>query len=293
MLSCVTCPNLQIAYINYNRFIAAIILSEKQCQEQLKELNKSCEALLFKLGEKVKTLEMEVAKEKAVCSKDKESLLVGKRQAEEQLEVCGKARGLQQQEQQVTLEHLRKVESLCIPLDQEKFQAEVMKVWRDSLIYRNLESIGYYPPMSEFVSLRRTCESLPGVMSTKIEELARQLRTGIERVSRENAELRRQKLELERAAQSAQEAQTRAGTEAQARETQLRAECARQTQLALEEKAALRAQRDGLARELEARKREVEQLRTEVDVRISALDTCVKAKVGFACRWGPVSRVQP
>lgn len=66
--------------------------------------------------------------------------------------------------------------------------------------------------------------------------------------------------------------------EAQARETQLRAECARQTQLALEEKAALRAQRDNLERELEARKRELEQLRTEVDVRISALDTCVKAK---------------
>lgn len=250
--------------------------------------------MLFKLGEKVKTLEMEVAKEKAVCSKDKESLLVGKRQAEEQLEACGKARARQQQEQQVTQEHLHKVQSLCLPLDQEKFQEEVMKVWRDSLVYRTMESINFpYPLVSEYSSLRRTCESLPGIMSTKIEELARQLRAGIERVARENAELRRQKLELERAAQGAQEAQTRAGSEAQARETQLRAECARQTQLALEEKAALRAQRDGLARELEARKREVEQLRTEVDVRISALDTCVKAKVGLAYWWGPVSQVQP
>lgn len=43
VLSCVTCLNLQITYINYNRFIAAIILSEKQCQEQLKECNKTCE----------------------------------------------------------------------------------------------------------------------------------------------------------------------------------------------------------------------------------------------------------
>lgn len=244
-------------------------------------------ALLFKLGEKVKTLEMEVAKEKAVCSKDKESLLVGKRQAEEQLEACGKARERQQQEQQVTEEHLRKVQSLCLPLDQEKFQADALNVWRDSLVFRTLDSLPYsYQLVPEFSSLRRTCESLPGIMSAKIEELARGLRSGIERVTRENVELRRQKLELERAAQSAQEARARAETERQARETQLRAECARQTQLALEEKAALRTKRDSLERELEARKRELEQLRTEVDVRISALDTCVKAKVGLARRFG-------
>lgn len=271
------CQGELITYINYNRFIAAIILSEKQCQEQLKEGNKTCEALLFKLGEKVKTLEMEVAKEKAVCSKDKESLLAGKRQAEEQLEACGKTRERQQQEQQVTEDQLRKVQSLCLPLDQEKFQADVLNVWRDSLIYRSLEPY-HYPLMPEYAPVRRACENLPGILISKIEELARGLRAGIERVTRENGELRRQKLELERAAQGAQEARTRAGTEAQARETQLRAECARQTQLALEEKAALRKQRDGLERELEARKRELEQLRTEVDVRISALDTCVKAK---------------
>lgn len=273
------CQGDLITYINYNRFIAAIILSEKQCQEHLKEGNKTCEALLFKLGEKVKTLEMEVVKEKAVCSKDKDSLLAGKRQAEMQQEACGKAREQQKQDQQVTEEQLRKVQSMCLPLDQEKFQADVLNVWRDSLIYRSLDNFGYhYSLMPEFSSLRRACESLPGIMTTKVEELARGLRAGIERVTRENGELRRQKLELERAIQGEQEARTRAGTEAQARETQLRTECARQTQLALEEKAALRAQRDGLERQLEARKRELEQLRTEVDVRISALDTCVKAK---------------
>lgn len=245
--------------------------------------------MLFKLGEKVKTLEMEVVKEKAVCSKDKDSLLAGKRQAEMQQEACGKAREQQKQDQQVTEEQLRKVQSLCLSLDQEKFQADVLNVWRDSLVYRSLDNIGYhYSLMPEFSSLRRTCESLPGIMTTKVEELARGLRAGIERVTRENGELRRQKLELERAIQGEREARTRAGTEAQARETQLRTECARQTQLALEEKAALRTQRDDLERQLEARKRELEQLRTEVDVRISALDTCVKAKVGFARWWGQV-----
>ncbi|CAH6779773.1 Plvap [Phodopus roborovskii] len=274
------CQGDLITYINYHRFMVAIILSEKQCWEQLKENNKTCEALLFKLGEKAKTLEMEVAKEKAVCTKDKESLLAGKRQSEEQLAVCGKALERQQQEQQVTQEQLQKVQAMCLPLDQDKFQADALSVWRDSLIQRSLDNLGYHYPslVPEIGSLRRMCEHLPGIMSSKVEELARGLRMGIERVTRENAELRRQKLDMERGAQGTQEARARAEAEAQARESQLRAECARQTQLALEEKAALRAQRDGLERDLEARKRELEQLRTEVDVRISALDACLKAK---------------
>ncbi|XP_021483265.1 plasmalemma vesicle-associated protein [Meriones unguiculatus] len=274
------CHSELITYKAYNQFIVAIILSEKQCQEQLKETNKTCEALLFKLGEKAKTLEMEVAKEKAVCAKDKESLHAGKRLVEEQLEACGKARERQQQEQQVSEEQLRKVQALCLPLDQDKFHADALAVWRDSLIRRSLDNLGYHYSslVPEIASVRRLCDQLPEIMSSKVGELARELRAGIERVTRENAELRRQKLELERAAQSAQEAQARAAAETKARESQLRAECARQTQLALEEKATLRAQREGLARELEARKRELEQLRTEVDVRINALDSCLKAK---------------
>ncbi|ERE87154.1 plasmalemma vesicle-associated protein [Cricetulus griseus] len=274
------CQSDLITYINYHRFMVAIILSEKQCWEQVKENNKTCEALLFKLGEKAKTLEMEVAKEKAVCAKDKESLLAGKRQSEEQLAACDKARERQQQEQQVAEEQLRKVQALCLPLDQDKFQADALSAWRDSLTYRSLDNLGFHFPamVPEITAIRRTCEHMPLVMSSKVEEMARGLRMGIERVTRENAELRRQKLEVERGAQGTQEARTRAEAEAQARESQLRAECARQTQLALEEKAALRAQRDGLARDLEARKRELEQLRTEVDVRISALDACLKAK---------------
>ncbi|XP_076409273.1 plasmalemma vesicle-associated protein isoform X2 [Peromyscus maniculatus bairdii] len=257
------CQGDLVTYMNYHPFMVAIILSEMRCWEQVKENNKTCEALLFKLGEKAKTLEMEVAKEKAVCAKDKDSLVAGKRLAEEQLAACGKERERQQQEKQVAEEQLQKVQALCLPLDQDKFQADALNVWRDSLIARSLESLGYHYPLGP--EIRRMCEHLPGIMSSKLEELARGLRMGIERVTRENAELRRQKLEVERGAQGTQEARARAETEAQARESQLRAECARQTQLALEEKAALRAQRDGLVRELEARKRELEQLRTEVD----------------------------
>ncbi|XP_012883799.1 PREDICTED: plasmalemma vesicle-associated protein [Dipodomys ordii] len=47
---------------------------------------------------------------------------------------------------------------------------------------------------------------------------------------------------------------------------------------ALEEKAALQAERDRLARELEARRREVDQLKMQVAFRVDALDTCLKAK---------------
>ncbi|XP_005370666.1 plasmalemma vesicle-associated protein [Microtus ochrogaster] len=274
------CQGDQATYVNYHRFMAAIILSEKQCWEQVKENNKTCEALLFKLGEKAKTLEMEVVKEKAVCAKNKESLLAEKQRVEEQLSACGKARERQQQEQQVIEEQLRKVQSMCLPLDHDKLHADALSIWRDSLIPRSLDGLGYhYPSLApEIVSLRRMCEHLPTLLSNKVDEMARGLRMSIERVTRENAELRRQKLEVERGAQSTQEARARVETEAKARESQLRAECARQTQLALEEKASLRSQKEGLERELEARKRELEQLRTEVDVRISALDTCVKAK---------------
>lgn len=317
VLSRVVCLHLQVTYLNYHRFMVAIILSEKQCWEQVKENNKTCEgkcgswraggewgttttsklrgqpgltssrpgpaALLFKLGEKAKTLEMEVVKEKAVCAKDKESLLAEKQRAEEQLSACGKARERQQQEQQVTEEELRKVRDLCLPLDHDKLHAEALSIWRDSLIQRSLDSLGYHYSslMPEMASLRRTCEHLPSLLSNKVDDMARGLRAGIERVTRENSELRRQKLEVERGAQSTQEARARGEAEAKARENQLRAECARQTQLALEEKASLRSQKEGLQRELEARKRELEHLRTEVDVRISALDTCVKAKVGL------------
>lgn len=319
VLSPVVCPHLQATYINYQRFMAAIILSEKQCWEQVKENNKTCEgkcgswraggvwgttttsklrgqpgltssrprpaALLFKLGEKAKTLEMEVVKEKAVCAKNKESLLAEKQRAEEQLSACGKARERQQQEQQVIEEQLRKVQSMCLPLDHDKLHADALSIWRDSLIPRSLDGLSYhYSSLApEIVSLRRMCEHLPALFSNKVDEMARGLRLSIERVTRENTELRRQKLEVERGAQSTQEARARVETEAKARESQLRAECARQTQLALEEKASLRSQKEGLERELEARKRELEQLRTEVDVRISALDTCVKAKVGLVC----------
>lgn len=315
VLSCVVCLHLQATNINYHRFMVAIILSEKQCLEQVKENNKTCEgkcgswqaggewgttttsklrgqpgltssrpgpaALLFKLGEKAKTLEMEVVKEKAVCAKDKESLLAEKQRAEEQLSACGKARERQQQEQQVTEEELRKVRDLCLPLDHDKLHADALSIWRDSLIPRSLDSLSYHYSSLMPETLRRMCENLPSILSNKVDEKARELRMGIERVTRENSELRRQKLELERGAQSTQEARARGEAEAKARENQLRTECARQTQLALEEKASLRSQKEGLQRELEARKRELEHLRTEVDVRISALDTCVKAKVGL------------
>lgn len=35
-------PPGQVVFVNNQRYMAAIILSEKQCQEQLKETNKSC-----------------------------------------------------------------------------------------------------------------------------------------------------------------------------------------------------------------------------------------------------------
>lgn len=229
-------------------------------------------------------LEVELAKEKAVCTKDKEGLGLSKRMVEEQLVECGKARGQQQQERQLAESHLQKVQSLCIPLDTDKLAVDLRNLWRDSIIPHTLNALTYSPyhPMgSDLMSVRRICDQMPSLMSTKVEELAQSLRLGIQRVAQENTDLQRQKLEAEQALRASQETKEKVEKEAQAREAKLQAECARQTQLALEEKAALRKERDNQAKELEEKKRVAEQLKIQVEVSNSALDTCIKAKVGW------------
>ncbi|XP_022414470.1 plasmalemma vesicle-associated protein isoform X1 [Delphinapterus leucas] len=275
------CQADRVIYMNNQRYMAAIILSEKQCQEQLKESNKSCDALALTLNQKAKTLEVELAKEKVVCTKDKDGLALGKRVMEEQLAKCSKAQEQQQQERQLAEDRLQKVQALCLPLDKDKFEIELRNLWRDSIIPRSLDTLGYnvfHPIGSELASIRRTCDHMPTLMSSKVEELARSLRAGIERVTRENSDLQRQKLEAEQGLRASQEAKEKVEKEAQAREAKLQAECARQTQLALEEKAALRKERDNLAKELEEKKREAEQLKMQLAVSSSTLDTCIKAK---------------
>ncbi|XP_008702181.1 plasmalemma vesicle-associated protein [Ursus maritimus] len=275
------CQADRVSYMNNQRYMAAIILSEKQCQEQLKETNKSCNALLLMLNQKAKTLEVEVAKEKEVCTKDKEGLGLNKRVVEEQLTECGKAREQQRQERQLAEDRLQKVQALCLPLDRDKFETQLRNLWRDSIIPRTLDTMGYnlyHPLSSEITSIRRSCDHMPTLMATKVEELARSLRADIERVARENSDIQRQKLEVEQGLRASQEAKEKVEKEAQAREAKLQAECTRQTQLALEEKAALRKERDSLAKELEEKKREAEQLKMQLAVSNSALDTCIKAK---------------
>ncbi|XP_037674528.1 plasmalemma vesicle-associated protein [Choloepus didactylus] len=275
------CQGDRVIYQNNQRFMAAIILSEKQCQQQLKETNKSCDTMLLLLGQKAKTLELELAKEKATCAKDKETLALSKHVAGEQLAECGKTREQQRQERQLAEDRLQKVQALCLPLDKEKIESDLRNLWRDSIIPRTLDALSYSPyhPLgADVASVRRSCDHMPTLMSTKVEELARSLRAGIERVARENSDLQRQKLEAEQGLRSSQEAREKAEKEAQGREAKLQGECARQTQLALEEKAALRKERDNLAKELEDRKREVEHLKMQLAVSNSALDTCIRAK---------------
>lgn len=240
--------------------------------------------MLLALNQKAKMLEVELAKEKQVCAKDKEGLALNKRLVEDQLAECGKAREQQRQERQLAEDRLQKVQTLCLPLDKDKFETELRNLWRDSIIPRTLDTMGYnlYHPLgSELTSIRRTCDHMPALMSTKVDELARSLRAGIERVARESSDVQRQKLEVERSLQATQAAREKAEKEAQAREAKLQAECARQTQLALEEKAALRKERDSLAKELEEKKREAEQLKMQLAVSRSTLDACIKAKVGW------------
>ncbi|XP_036097793.1 plasmalemma vesicle-associated protein [Molossus molossus] len=293
------CQADRVVYMHSQRYVAEIILNEKQCQEQLRETNKSCDGLLLMLNQKTTMLEMELAKEKAMCTKDKEGLGLSKRVVEEQLAECSKAREQQRQERQLAENQLQKVQALCLPLDKNKFEMELRNLWRDSIIQRTLDTLNYntYHPIGlDLVSIRRICEQMPTLMSTKVEDLAQSLRAGIQRVAHENSELQRQKLEAEQGLRASQEAKEKVEKEAQAREAKLQAECARQTQLVLEEKAALRKERDNLAKELEEKKREVEQLKIQMTVSNAALSTCIKAKsqpMPVPRPAGPAPNLQP
>lgn len=289
----------QIVHANNERYAAAIILNEKQCQEQFKETNKSCNALTLMLTEKTKTLEVELAKEKAVCTKDKESLALSKRVMEEQLAECNKAREQQRQERRLAEDRLQKVQSLCLSLDKNKLETDMIHLWRDSIIPRVLNKPGYgvYHSLSPDIdAARRSCDNMPLLMSAKVEDLARNLRAGIDGVARENSDLQRQKQEVEQSLRASQEAKEKMEKEAQAREVKLQAECARQTQLLLEEKAALRKERDNLAKELEEKKREAEYLKNDLAVCRSNLDDCRRAKLQpmlVPRPFGPAPNIQP
>ncbi|XP_037362028.1 plasmalemma vesicle-associated protein isoform X2 [Talpa occidentalis] len=272
------CNNERMIHNSKLPFIAAIISSEEQCLKQCKENNKTHVAVVLSLNQKIKDVEVDMAKEKVTCAKDKETLALGKRLAEEQTTQCAKNREQVQQELRLAEGERQKVFSLCLRFDKGKFEEALLKVWQDSIISRNLDAMSYSLYSSELSSTRRICELLPTLMSAKVEELARSLRADIEHVTRENSDLQRQKLETEQRLQASEEAKQKMEKEAQARETKLHAECARQTQLALEEKATLRKERDNLAKELEEKKKEAEQLKTQLASKDLALDTCLRAK---------------
>lgn len=248
-------------------------------------------ALMSTLDQKGKMLELELTKERVICTKDKEGLVLAKRVMEEQLAEHGKNLGQHQLARQLAEQQLQKVQGLCLMLDKDKLHEGLLKAFESSLLSHELQrlnglSISLYSLTPDyFLNLRRMCEQLPDFMIKKVEEVIRGVRLGIERVAHENAELQRQKAALEHTLKTSQEAQEKAEKEAQAREAKLQSETQRQMQLALEEKAALRKGREELLKELEQRKREVEQLRLQWDVTKNSLDTCIRAKVG--CRREP------
>lgn len=222
-------------------------------------------------------------KGKAQCALDKESLAQSVRLAEAQTAECGRAQALLQRERTLADDRLRKVQDLCAPLDRDSLERQFRQLWKDSMLSRSLDDLSYRH-LSPLELGLRTCEQLSERLANKAEELASRLRAGIERVARENAELQRQKLQVEEALQASKEALAKAEKEAPARENRARSECALQTQLQLRDKEALRQERDALARELDARRQEVEQLRSKLDISDKALETCIRAKVGA---WTP------
>lgn len=176
------------------------------------------------------------------------------------------------------------VQVYCFSLDKDKLETELRIFWKDFIISRIFD-MGYslyYFINSELAFIRRICDYLFIIMSIKAEELVRSLRVGINSVVRENSDFKRQKLEVERGLRVSQEVKGKVEKEVQVREVKFQVECIRQIQLVLEEKAALRKERDNLVKLLEEKKREAEQLKMQLVVSSLVLDICIKVKVG----WG-------
>lgn len=240
--------------------------------------------MIQKLNQKVQALEKDMEKGKAQCALDKESLAQSVRLAEVQAAECGRAQAQLQRERTLADDRLRKVQDMCAPLDRDSLERQFRELWKDAMLSRPLGDLSYRPLTSLDLGLLRPCEQLSERLANKAEELASRLRAGIERVARENSELQRQKLQVQEELRATKELLAKAEKEAPARENQARSECALQTQLQLRDKEALRQERDALARALDARRQEVEQLRSKLDISDEALRTCIRTKVGA---WTP------
>ncbi|XP_044540641.1 plasmalemma vesicle-associated protein, partial [Gracilinanus agilis] len=267
----------QIQNQNYINYIIAIIRSEALCQETLLKDKQNCTAQIRALEEKAKLAQLQQESLKIACNKDKEALLAEKVKIEAENKKCNMEKLSLFGEHQLVVNELQQVRDLCARLDKDQLSAKVEQIWRESLLYRNLDSIPfYYSP--EVEKVMRHCRELPRIVLDRIESLARELKAGIDQVTRENAELQRQKEANAKSLVTCKEEKEKATKETQERLQKLQEDCVKQGRLALEEKAALQREKEALIKEIEQKKGELILVKGQLDINKATLDTCIKTK---------------
>ncbi|XP_051828082.1 plasmalemma vesicle-associated protein isoform X2 [Antechinus flavipes] len=260
------------------KYVFAIVKSEEACRQELAEHLRNCTAHIQALEEKAKAAQAVQETLKMACNKDKETLMAAKGLVESQLKACSAEKMSNFREYQLVVGELQHVRDMCAAVDKDKLVAKVEQVWRESLLYKSLDSITllYYNPEVEKVVHR--CRELPRVMLDKVESLARELKVGIEQVARENTELKRQKEAGEKSLAACKEEKDRVLKETQERLQKVHEDCVKQSRLALEEKVALQKEKDALKKELEEKKKELALIKGQLDINTATLETCIKTK---------------
>ncbi|XP_074161437.1 plasmalemma vesicle-associated protein [Sminthopsis crassicaudata] len=267
-----------IQHENNMKFVFAIVKSEEACRQKLAEDSRNCTAQIQALEEKARAAQTVQETMKITCSKDKDTLMAAKGLVETQLKACMEEKMSNFGEYQLVVGELQRVRDMCAAVDKEKLLSKVEQVWRESLLYKSLDSITllYYNPEVEKVVHR--CRELPRVMFDKVEGLARELKMGIEQVARENTELKRQKEANEKSLAACKEEKDKVLKETQERLQKVHEDCVKQSRLALEEKVALQKEKDALKKELEEKKKELLLIKGQLDINTATLETCIKTK---------------
>uniref|UniRef100_K7DZ42 Uncharacterized protein n=1 Tax=Monodelphis domestica TaxID=13616 RepID=K7DZ42_MONDO len=229
------------------------------------------------LEEKAKLAQVQQDALKIACNKEKDTEKADKARIEAENKQCNMDKLSLFGEHQLVSNELQRVRDLCAKVDKEQLSARVEQIWRESLIYRNLDSIPFYYS-SEMEKMARHCREVPRIVIEKVDSLARELKSGIDQVARENTELQRQKEAGAKALAACKEEKEKVAKETQERLQKLQEDCVKQGRLAMEEKAALQREKEALIKELEQKKEELILVKGQLDINKATLDTCIKTK---------------
>ncbi|XP_068958152.1 plasmalemma vesicle-associated protein [Petaurus breviceps papuanus] len=282
------CQVEQIQHQNDMRYVIYILKSEELCRQKLAETSKNHTAQIQTLEEKARAAQVEQEAVKMSCNKDKEVLVAAKAAVEAQIKACSEEKMRNFGEYQLVNSELQRVRDLCVGLDKEKLASRLEEIWRESLLYKSLEGMSFLYFSPEVEKAVHRCRELPRIIYEKSESLARELKTGIEQVVRENTELKRQKEASEKSLAACKEEKEKIIKESQERLQKTHEDCVKQSRLALEEKATLQKEKEALIKELEEKKKELILVKGQLDINKATLETCIRTKA-----QGPLSIPRP